>query len=293
VLVFDDAAGPRQLAPYLPNGPGHVLIASSDAGWGTVATPVTVPAFTRAESVSLLRSRCTELAPESADRIATGLGDLPLAVGPAAALLAGTGPDALDALPSDGAAGWEAVWTAALDRLADDDPVALALLTLTAWLGTAPVPLTLLTGNPEMLPEPLRAAAGTPGLADHAAVLDRRGLARFADGALVLHPLPAGLLTARTADDGWTGIAVRLLRVAVPDRPPREPATWPTWRWLLPHVLAATDPARRLEDVAADVGLLLAGAGDYLAARGRGQAARALLDDAHEFDVVARLRGSG
>ena len=88
VLVFDDAAGPRQLAPYLPNGPGHVLIASSDAGWGDVATPVTVPAFTRAESVSLLRSRCTELAPESADRIATGLGDLPLAVGPAAALLA-------------------------------------------------------------------------------------------------------------------------------------------------------------------------------------------------------------
>jgi hypothetical protein len=45
--------------------------------------------------------------------------------------------------------------------------------------------------------------------------------------------------------------------------------------------------------VAGDVGLLLAGAGEYLAARGRGQAARALLDDAHEFDVVARLRGSG
>jgi hypothetical protein len=185
------------------------------------------------------------------------------------------------------------VWTAALDRLADDDPVALALLTLTAWLGTAPVPLTLLTGNPQVLPEPLRAATGTPGLADHAAVLDRRGLARFADGALLLHPLPAGLLTARTADEGWTAIAVRLLAAAVPERPPREPATWPTWRWLLPHVLAATDPARRLEDVAGDVGRLLAGAGDYLAARGRGQAARALLDDAHEFDVVARLRGSG
>jgi hypothetical protein len=140
-------------------------------------------------------------------------------------------------------------------------------------------------------PEPL--AAGTPELAGHAAGLDRRGLARFADGALLLHPLPARLLTTRTADDGWTAIAVRLLAAAVPDRPPREPVTWPTWRWLLPHVLAATDPARRLEDVAGDVGLLLAGAGEYLAARGRGQAARALLDDAHEFDVVARLRGSG
>jgi hypothetical protein len=185
------------------------------------------------------------------------------------------------------------MWTVALGRLADDDPVASALLTLIAWLGTAPVPLTLLTGNPQVLPQPLRAAAGTPGLADHAAVLDRRGLARFADGALLLHPLPAGLLTARTADDGWTAVAVRLLAAAVPDRPPREPATWPTWRWLLPHVLAATDPARRLEDVAGDVGLLLTGAGENLAARGRGHAARALLDDAHEFDVVARLRESG
>jgi hypothetical protein len=83
---------------------------------------------------------------------------------------------------------------------------------------------------------------------------------------------------------------VRMLRAAAPDRPPREPTTWPTWRWLLPHVLAATDPARRLEGVAGDVGWLLARAGGYLTARGRGQAARALVEDAHEFDVVARLR---
>ena len=296
LLVFDDAAGPRQLARYLPGGPGHVLIASSDAGWGEVAAQVTVPSFTRAESVSLLRSRCTDLSAESADRIAAGLGDLPLAVGPAAALLADMGPDALHTLLSDGAAEWEAVWAVALDRLADDDPVALALLTLTAWLGTAPVPLTLLTGNPQVLPEPLRDAAGTPGLADHAAVLDRRGLARFAGGALLLHPLPAGLLTARTADDqaadgGWTAIVVRLLRAAAPERPPATRPPGPRGGGCCRTCSPATDPARRLEDVAGDVGRLLAGAGGYLAARGRGHAARALLDDAHEFDVVARLRG--
>ena len=108
----------------------------------------------------------------------------------------------------------------------------------------------------------------------------------------------AGLLTDRTAaehaaDGGWAAIAVRLLAAAAPDRPARDRSTWPTWRWLLPHVVAATDPARRLETVAAEVGSLLGAAGTYLAARGRSHAARALLDDAHEFDVVARLRAAG
>jgi hypothetical protein len=58
-------------------------------------------------------------------------------------------------------------------------------------------------------------------------------------------------------------------------------------------VLAATDPARRLDNVADDVVWLLAQAGGYLAARGRANAARALLDDAHRFDVGARLRAFG
>ena len=91
LLVFDDAGGPRQLAGYLPDGPGDVLVSSSDAGWQDLAGPVTVRAFTRAESVSVLSSRCPDLASGPADRIAAALGDLPLAVGPAAAFLADTG----------------------------------------------------------------------------------------------------------------------------------------------------------------------------------------------------------
>jgi len=299
LLVFDDAAGPRQLARYLPDGPGHVLISSSDAGWQDQACPVTVPAFTRAESVSLLRSRCPDLTAEAADRIAARLDDLPLAVNPAAAVLADPHTDAdgvLDALPG-APAPWEAVWDLARDRLADTDPAALALLTLAAWLGPAPVPLALLTDHRDVLPEPL-ASASDGRLADHAALLDRRGLARVTDEDLLLHPMVAGLLTDRTVGEhadagGWAAIAVRLLAAAAPDRPARDRSTWPTWRWLLPHVVAATDPARRLETVAAEVGSLLGAAGTYLAARGRSHAARALLDDAHEFDVVARLRAAG
>jgi hypothetical protein len=288
LLVFDDAGGPRQLAAYLPDGPGDVLVSSSHAGWHDLAGPVEVRAFTRAESVSLLR-RNSGLAAEPADRLAAALRDLPLAVGPAAAFLADTGasdlPDASDP---------ESVWVAMLDRTERDDPQALALLTLVAWLGPAPVPLSLLVGNSEVLPEPLGTAARMPaGLREHAALLGRRGLARATSDDVALHPVPAALIIARTGhdhpgDDGWTAVAVRLLRAAAPDGPVTDAVsdteTRSAWRLLLPHVLAATDPARRLDPVAAEVGWLLRRAGEYLQARGRTHAAQALLDDARGFD---------
>jgi hypothetical protein len=300
LLVLDDAAGPRQLARYLPAGSGHVLVASSDSGWREVATDVSVPAFTRAESVSLLRSRRPELSSEAADRLADALHDLPVAIGPAAALLADPGTD-VEALLThmQDTDPTEAVWTVALDRLAGDDPPALALLTLAAWLGPAPVPLSLVVENPTQLPEPLAGAARTPSeLAALAETLRRRGLARVTADDLVLHPVGAELLMARTRGDhgdggGWTAITVRLLRSAAPDRPASEPADRTAWRRLLPHVLAVTDPARQLDVVADDVGWLLGQAGTYLAARGRSKAAGALLEDAHEFDVGARLRAAG
>jgi len=298
MLIFDDAGGPRQIAGYLPDGRGDVLISSSHAGWQEFATPVAVRAFSREESVALLRSRRPDLPAAAADRIAAALADLPVAVGPAAAFLADTelDADAFWSLLPDGAepADPEPVWAAMLDRSAADDPQALALLTLAAWLGPAPVPLSLLTENAEVLPDPLGTAARMPaGLRDHAALLARRGLAQASDDDLTIHPVPAGVLAARTGTEhpgegGWTTVAVRLLRAAAPDGPATDPDTWPAWRRLLPHVLAATDPARRLDDVTAEVGWLLSRAGGYLQARGRSHAAQALLDDARGFDERAR-----
>ena len=298
MLIFDDAGGPRQIAGYLPDGRGDVLISSSHAGWQEFATPVAVRAFSREESVALLRSRRPDLPAAAADRIAAALADLPVAVGPAAAFLADTelDADAFWSLLPDGAepADPEPVWAAMLDRSAADDPQALALLTLAAWLGPAPVPLSLLTENAEVLPDPLGTAARMPaGLRDHAALLARRGLAQASDDDLTIHPVPAGVLAARTGTEhpgegGWTTVAVRQLRAAAPDGPATDPDTWPAWRRLLPHVLAATDPARRLDDVTAEVGWLLSRAGGYLQARGRSHAAQALLDDARGFDERAR-----
>jgi hypothetical protein len=56
-----------------------------------------------------------------------------------------------------------AVWAVAFDQLAATDPDALELLTLLAWLGPEPVPLTLLTDNPNALPDTLARTAGCRG----------------------------------------------------------------------------------------------------------------------------------
>ncbi len=287
LLAFPDAAGPRDLVPFLPRGPGHVLVASADPGWAGHARAVDVPPFDRAGSVSLLRAARPDLPAASADRVAAALGDLPLALAPAAAALADRtlDADALVALaaepPGDPAT---AVWTARLERLASEEPAASALLSLVAWLGRAPVPFTLLTAHPTALPDVLRPAPDAR-LDTHVGVLRRRNLAVVADEQLVLHRVPAELLMARTAgqhadDGGWPAVAVRLLRAAAPPDPAADPASVRAWRLLLPHVIAATDPARPLEFVAGDVRWLLARAGAHLAARGRAKAAKALIEDA-------------
>ena len=86
--------------------------------------------------------------------------------------------------PPDAAA---AAWVLAFDRLADDDPPALALLTLVAWLGPEPVPADLLTGHADHLPAPL----ATSDPAQLIATLGRRGLARVDGESLQLHQVPA------------------------------------------------------------------------------------------------------
>jgi len=284
LLVFDDAGPPHDLARFLPGGTGHVLVGSTDPGWE--GRSVAVPPFRRAESVELLRAHHGDLTAADADRVATALADVPLDVAAAGATLA-TGLSAeafLAALAEDATTDRPkreaAAWAVAFDRLATDEPQALALLTLVAWLGPDPVPTALFTG-------PLPAAQATSDPARLATVLADRGLARADDDSVQLHRVAAAHLVRRSADDrpdgaGWAVWAVRLLRAAVPPDPD-DAATWPAWRRLMPHVLAATDPGRALDDVAVEVGWLLHHAARFLRARGEQESARALLEDAHEL----------
>jgi hypothetical protein len=272
-----------------------------------VAIPLGVEVFTRAESVELLRSQVPRLSVPEADRVADGLGDLPLVVDQAAALLADTAMDTetylelVDARTTDvlnrggGSGGYPvsltASWAVAFDRLAADHPAALQLLTLVAWLGPEPVPLSLVTGHPDRLPAALDVAARDPLVfAEVTAVLRRRGMARIAPDSMQLHRVPAALLRARTREDpesgGWAVIVIRLLCEAVPADPWNNPPTWSDWRALLPHVLAATDTNRPLEPAGDDVAWLLDRAGAYLHTRGEPGTARP--DPVAKFEFMRR-----
>ena len=104
--------------------------------------------------------------------------------------------------------------TRAWNPPAADAPQALALLTLVAWLGPEPVPLSLLTEHADHLPAVLAGAARDRSqLADGAATLGDRALARVDADSVQMHRMPADQLVGRTVDErpddaGWATCGV-------------------------------------------------------------------------------------
>jgi hypothetical protein len=303
LLIFDNAEDPATLAPYLPGGGGHVLITSRNPDWHELATPVVIDVFDRAESVSLLRRRVAGLSELDADRVAAALADLPLAVQQAAAFLAetGTGADkylrlladrAAEVLAHEAPAGYPASlaasWQLAFDRLAVEQPAGLDLLMLAAQLAPEPIPFTLFTAHADRLPEPLAMVARDPlAFARLTRQLRQRALARISADHLQLHRLVQAILRSRSggpAGKARSRLLLRLLHGAVPADPWNYPATWPTWRTLLPHVLAATNASRELEPTSSrDAAWLLDRAATYLHTRGEPRPARPLFERALEL----------
>ena len=303
LVVFDNAEDPRALSRFLPEGPGRILITSRNPAWRGIAEVVGVREFARSESMALLRGLVPELTEAEADRVAEAVGDLPLAVEQAGSLLADTGmavgkylrllaERAQDVLDHDPGGVYPqslaASWAVAFDRLALDDPTALYLLTLVAWCGPAPVPLTLLTDHPDALPDHQQPIATDPLVfARCTTILHRRGMATVSPGGIQLHRIPAALLRARsqgstgTADGGWAATVVRLLDRTAPGRVRSDPDGWPLWRRLLPHVLAAAARDAALDAVPADATRLLERAATFLLTRGEPLAAVAPFERAY------------
>ncbi|MGH3847052.1 MAG: FxSxx-COOH system tetratricopeptide repeat protein, partial [Pseudonocardiaceae bacterium] len=300
LLIFDNAVDPTALVPYLPRGSGHVLITSRNPGWQELATPVEVNVFDRHESIALLRRRSPLVTEGEAERIAAALADLPLALAQAASYLTDTATsvdsyltllaERTAELLTQGVSATYPVSLAAsvqiaLDRLGAQSPAALVLVSLAAYLGPEPIPLTLFSTHPTQLPNPLTSAAGDSlAFTTLIRVLRQHGLVRVEATTVLLHRLLAAIVRSQTRQhrDLPTHV-VRLLRVAVPADPWENPPVWPVWRQLLAHVLIATDPHRTLNGVEEDVAWLLQRAGEYLQTRGEASAARPLLERARDL----------
>ena len=81
LLIFDNADQPEELLPFIPSGPGDVLITSRNHRWQPVVDTVQLDVFERAESIQFLIKRVPKRLTEAdADRLAEELGDLPLAL---------------------------------------------------------------------------------------------------------------------------------------------------------------------------------------------------------------------
>jgi hypothetical protein len=88
LLVFDNAADPDMLRPFLPAAGGTQLVVTSTdrafADWGVL---VDVSVFTRPESVGYLTERTSLADLPGAHGVSGQLGDLPLALAQAAAVI--------------------------------------------------------------------------------------------------------------------------------------------------------------------------------------------------------------
>jgi len=294
-LVFDNAEAPAEVAAWLPGGGGHVLITSREAGWAELAVPVEVDVLARAESVALLQHRIAGLGGADAEHLAAELGDLPLALAQAAAFMAGTGMTAgeylgllharagqlLDqAVPGSYPRSLAAATALTAARLAAADPAAAELASLCAFLGPDPIPEDLFTHAAGELPGGLAALAGDPlAWRQTLARLARQSLARIDHRGLVMHRLTQAILRNRLTPGQAAATRNRTEAILAASDPgdPDDPATWPAWARLMPHLLHADlagtgNPG--LRQLACD-------ACRYLLVRGDTRTAFALTSDLH------------
>ncbi|MEV6230017.1 FxSxx-COOH system tetratricopeptide repeat protein [Saccharopolyspora shandongensis] len=222
LMVFDNVRGPDEVMPFVPQGPGHVIITSRHARWTLAASPLEVDLLGREEGIDLLRRSNPELTEHDADRLAEALSDLPLAITQAATWLTQTGMpvdhylEELEAArtrqsPNSSDSPLDAAWWVSLDRLRDTDPAALWVLRLCAFFEVRWVQRALLrpvadTDSPPELDKVLR----DPLALSHAL----RSISRFAlarinhgDNTLELHDLVRARIREQVSDDERTVLA--------------------------------------------------------------------------------------
>jgi hypothetical protein len=256
LLIFDNAERPADIAHYQPGGSGHVLITSRYPAWGALGGRLEVDVLTRPETIALLCARIPTLDQEQADKLAAELGDLPLAAAQAAAYLEQTGLPSEDylrrfrtrratLLARGDVVGYhgriDTTWALSFERLRAEDPAAVQLLEIAAFLAPEPVPLFLLSGHPELLAEPLRATAADPdALSDTVGALVGYSLARRHPHGFQVHRLVQAVVRNQLLTDRQHDIAdlvIALLAAASPGDP-EDPLNWAGYTQLTSHVLA-------------------------------------------------------
>jgi tetratricopeptide (TPR) repeat protein len=262
LLIFDNADQPEELLPFIPSGPGDVLITSRNHRWQSVAEMVRLDVFQRVESVQFLHRRVPRgLMAADADQLADKLGDLPLALVQASAVLVeggmavgeylrlldertaqilekGTSPEYPTSMT--------AAWQISVARLRQQSPQALELLRCCAFFGPEPIPRDIFnlgseesrTGVGELISDPI-------DLSTAISTLGRFALVRIDVAHIIIHRLIQALLRAELHPDEqreYRQDAHAMLAAGAPGNP-ADVRTWPRYADLLAH---ASSPATDL-----------------------------------------------
>jgi tetratricopeptide (TPR) repeat protein len=270
LLIFDNADQPEDLARVIPAGPGHVLITSRNHRWADVASMVAVDVLSRMESVEFLRGRVQhQIEIADAELLAETLGDLPLALEQAGAMLSETGMTASDYLqlleehvskiapttdtheyPTAMTAAWSLSVTSLNERL----PQAVILLRCCAFFGPEPIPRDVFNQPRQGLGAQLTSLIDDPiRLSQAIGEISRFALAHIDVGArtIQLHRLIQALLRGEPSypDQCQIRDEVRLLLAGYAPSDPEDPASWPRYNSLIGHIAPATVSESRVPAV--------------------------------------------
>jgi nucleoside phosphorylase/tetratricopeptide (TPR) repeat protein len=322
LLIFDNAVRREDLDPYVPHRPaGHILITSRNPDWHPLARGIKVETLPRADSVALLRSGDEGGQEAEADRLASALGDLPLALAQAAAYVRQTGITFADYLgrfqarraeiarPDLAEPGYGQTFSAmlslALDALRGDRPEASPaerVLSRCAFWAPDRIPRELLAGE----------WTDATTLDDAIRTLRSFSLVETDAGTISVHRLVQWAVQGRMTpaeQAEFAEHAVDKVYERFPSRP-QDARTWPECRRLLDHALHAAELAIQ-RDVAKTtvvgllnlVGVHLSAAHDLLRAREQLQRALRIKESAYGPDhllvaitltnlgIVARQQG--
>ncbi len=263
-----------------------MLITSRNHRWQSVSATVPMNVFTRPESVEFLAKRVTKgLSEPDASRLAVQLGDLPLALEQAGAMLAETAmpvdeylrllQEHVSSIMSEGKSpdypmSMTAAWKLSVDALKNQLPQAQELLRCCAFFGPEPIPREVFRQGVQLSGSSLASVISDPILLSRAI----RELGRFAlvtlDGrSISVHRLIQALLRDELSPEEQAAYRrdVHLILAAAPSNPD-DPASWQRYSELLPHVTSdftelakSQDP--RVRELARNMMRYLHQSGDY------------------------------
>jgi tetratricopeptide (TPR) repeat protein len=312
LLIFDSALDPQTIEPFLPTlTTGHLLITSRNPHWAGLAVSQPLRVFDRADSITFLRRRSGRNdSDESADSLAHALGDLPLALDQAAAVIEQSGISFADYLrrfetewaellqegqpPKNYPHTVAMTWGLAFSSVEQASPAATDLLNLCAFLNPDRIMRALLQNGQEFLPPRLRMlvadAAQLNGAVSH---LLRYSLVDADDEQLAIHRLVATITRDRLDDEQqiiWCNAAIQFLTGCF-TFDSADVNSWARCGEVLPHVMDATAHAQRLNVNADETTELLNNAGRYLLKKAQYADAKLLLERAMEISVRRYGRG--